>query len=250
MKRMILGILIHCHFLQADWIDRKAEGWFWYEDRKNVKKSEKEEIEICYQNIDFQTAKEEVEAARKELEERLAEAILRPTEENLFAYMQLQQKWINQSAAFSKEWTKALLNNPRLDSRVNDFPITQYGVQVQKHIIQEKRESFIRSLTENYALLFFYEGQNKVSQAFSFVVKEFSKKYEWQLAAISCDQSLIPGFENNQLNNGIIQKLGIEVFPSLYLLDPKEQIVIPIAFGLSSFDQIEANIELQKGHAQ
>ena len=91
---------------------------------------------------------------------------------------------------------------------------------------------------------FFYEGANKVSQAFSYVVKEFSEKYEWQVFAISHDGVLIPGFET-QVNQGIVERLGVENFPSLYLVEPKQQIIIPIAFGLSSIDQIEENIKLQ-----
>lgn len=103
----------------------------------------------------------------------------------------------------------------------------------------------IQELATKMGLFFFYEGKNKVSQAFSLVVGEFLKKYNWKLAAISCDGILIAGFESNEFNNGIVEKLKIEHFPALFIVDPKQQIVIPIAFGLSSLDQIEANIEMQ-----
>jgi conjugal transfer pilus assembly protein TraF len=233
--------------LNAGWLDRKAEGWFWYEDR--TPNQEIEESEILQPPLSIPTAippltaTDEMAGIRKELEEKLNFAILEPTEANVFAYMQMQQKWVNRSGQFSQTWLKNLLTHPELDARLMT-PMTQYGVQVQKQLLREQQEEKILSLTKSYGLFFFYEGNNKISQAFSYVVKEFSDKYSWQVFAISCDGMFIPGFEN-QVDHGVVQRLGVENFPSLYLVEPKQQVVIPIAFGLSSIDQIEENIELQ-----
>jgi conjugal transfer pilus assembly protein TraF len=246
---IILSFFLPIQILKAGWLDRKAEGWFWYEDR--VKKKNEEEL-AC---PDFQapqspaqsiplTATEEMSLIRKELEERLNQAILEPTDANVMAYMQMQQQWVHQSSQFSQTWVKNLLDHPQLDSRLI-APITQYGVQVQKQISREQKEERIRSLTESHGLAFFYEGNNKISQAFSFVVKEFAKKYKWQVIAISCDGVLIPGFENNQVNQGLVQRLSVEYFPSIYLIEPSRDVVLPIAYGLSSIDQIEENIDIQ-----
>lgn len=237
------------HTLEAGWLDRKAEGWFWYEDRIPIEKKDEpvvaqSPITSIPSSIPPLTATEEMALMRKELEERLNLAILAPTETNVLAYMQMQQHWVNQSSQFSRTWLINLLNHPELDARLTAGPITQYGVQVQKQILREQMEEQIRSLTQSHGLFFFYEGANKVSQAFSYVVKEFSEKYEWQVFAISHDGVLIPGFET-QVNQGIVERLGVENFPSLYLVEPKQQIIIPIAFGLSSIDQIEENIKLQ-----
>lgn len=235
--------------LYSGWLDRKAEGWFWYEDRM---KKEKEDVELdlseCPQAIPPSpalTATEQMTAIRQELDERLHQAILEPNEENVLAYMQMQQKWMNQSSQFSQVWVRNVLNHPHLDSRLNSAPVTQYGVQIQKQILREQREETIHRLAKSHGLFFFYEGKNKVSQAFSFVVKEFAKKYDWQIVAISCDGFLIPDFDNTQANQGITQRLNIETFPSLFLVEPHQQKIIPIAFGLSSIDQIEENILLQ-----
>ena len=76
-------------------------------------------------------------------------------------------------------------------------------------------------------------------------MKEFTKKYSWQVIAISCDGTFISGFENNQMDHGITQRLGVKNFPSLFIVEPKNQINLPVAFGLSSVDQIEENIDIQ-----
>ena len=241
---LLFFVIQHVH---GGWLNRKAEGWFWYEDREKEEELDKmvpQEYSTPLITKPSLTATEEMSLIRKELEERLNRAVLEPTENNVMAYMQMQQKWIYHSSQFSQAWLKNLLNHPQLDSR-NDSPITQYGVQIQKQIVREKREKSIRSLAQSYGLFFFYEGKSKISQAFSFVVKEFAKKYDWQLFAISCDGVLIPGIENNQMDSGITQRLGVEIFPALFLVEPSRKSILPIAFGLSSVDQIEDNIETQ-----
>lgn len=235
--------------VDAGWLDRKAEGWFWYEDRqKQIEKIEQSPSPLTVPDVNPPiplTATMEMEAIRKEIEESLNRAILDPSKENVMTYMTMQKQWIDQSAQFSQQWVKNLLTYPNLDARVMDAPVTQYGVQVHKQLAREEKERKIQALTETHGLFFFYEGNNKLSQAFSFVVKEFSKKYSWQVIGISCDGILIPGFEANHIDQGLVQRLGIENFPSLFLIDPNQRKHFPIAFGLASTDQIEKNIELQ-----
>jgi conjugal transfer pilus assembly protein TraF len=235
--------------LHGGWLDRKAEGWFWYEDKNKDKDAEPELLENSaiipsQPSPSIYPATEEMNLIRKELEEKLHRAVLEPTEENVMIYMRMQQQWIDQSSKFSDSWVRNLLHHPDLDQRIKT-PITQYGVQVQKQILRENKEEKIRMLAQSYGLFFFYEGNNKISQAFSFVVKEFVKKYQWEVFSISCDKFLLPGFEYNQMDQGITQRLGVTQFPSLYLVEPKQQKVFPIAFGLSSIDQIEDNIHVQ-----
>lgn len=245
-----LLFLLNIQIIYCGWLDRKAEGWFWYEDRLKKSDEIKEESPPPPQAFvppqPSLTASEQMASIRKDLEESLNQAILDPSDRNVVAYMQMQQHWINQSSQFSQAWLKNLLNHPRLDSRITEgAPITHYGVQVQKQILREAREDRIHSLVKSYGLFFFYEGKNKVSQAFSIVVEEFSRKYGWQVIGISCDGVFLSNFDNNHIDQGITKRLGIDVFPSLFLVEPKQQQSLPIAFGLSSVDQIEENIDIQ-----
>ena len=236
------------HFsLQAGWLERKAEGWAWYED---VEKPEEIHQTITNPKEDViippppPTFAEEATAVKKNLEEKLAHAVLVPNEENVAAYMQEQKKWIDQSADFSRTWAKVLLQQPYMDATLA-YPVSQYGIQVQKQIEQDNKTRLIHMLIKDHGLFFFYKGQSKVSQAFSMVVKEFAMKYGWEVIAISSDGTLIEGFVNNQIDNGIVGHFSIETFPSLFIVNPRNKEVTPIAFGLVSVDQIENNIVLQ-----
>lgn len=235
--------------LIGGWLERKAEGWAWYEDiqKENppIPKIEDPLLEIPHASDPPSfTATEKAAQIRQNLEEKLAKAVLEPTEQNIEDYMREQMKWINQSARFSTLWTKVLLQHPDLDA-TTEFPVSQYGIQLHKEIQQEERYALMQTLIPRYGLFFFYEGRSKSSQAFSLVVQEFAKKYGWEVIAISKDGFQLEGFKDNHVDNGSIQRLGVEIFPSLFLVDPHQADIRPIAFGLVSIDRIESNIALQ-----
>lgn len=230
--------------LQAYWLEKKAEGWAWYEDLDRKTKKNPPEIEHPPETSSPKTFAEEVSIIKKNMEEKLARAVLVPSEENVADYMQEQKRWIDQAEEFSRSWAKILLQRPLMDTTL-EHPVSQYGIQVQKQIQQENHKRLIYELIKNHGLFFFYEGQSKVSQAFAFVVQEFATKYGWKIVATSTDGFILEGFHNNQIDKGIVKHFSIEAFPSLFIVNPKTSVITPIAFGLVSLDQIENNIVLQ-----
>jgi len=81
----LLLVMFCIHPLFADWQDRKAEGWAWYEDRKEEQCQEKEREQSL-------TESAQIQEIRRELKEKLSKALLNPTNENVLAYMQEQKK--------------------------------------------------------------------------------------------------------------------------------------------------------------
>ncbi len=221
--------------LNAGWIERKAEGWAWYEDRPSP-------IEI-EETIDAGpiSSSQILEQAKKELGDKLADAILNPTGENITVYLALQKAWIGRSSKFSEEWAKALLNYPEFDSNIS-YPTSHYGRKIARNVENQKRVVQIKEIAQNSSLLFFYDGKDKISQAFSLVVKEFGKKYLWNIVAISCDGTLLDGFVTNQPDKGISQQFGLYKTPALFVVDPSTNEAFAIAYGLVSIDVIENNI--------
>ena len=175
--------MLYVQPLTAGWLDRKAEGWAWYEEEN--KEIEEEEVVIRIETE--QTALEKLEAGRKQLELLLAEAIIDPSEDNLISYMQAQRVWVHKSVHFANHWGKVLLNNPFLDSSATTHATTQYGRQLQKSIEKEQKEDLIRSIASQYGLFFLYEGNSKTSKAFAMVVKAFTEKYKWTVIGIPVD---------------------------------------------------------------
>lgn len=238
MLRLALLLIALAGPLQATWIERKAEGWAWYEDKKLSKQKDEEPPYPI-------TQQEKLAEIRKELEEKLALAVLNPTDEHLLDYMIEQKKWLDHSSHFSHLWTKMLLDHPELDPTTTTFPVSQYGIQLRKAMVHARNQDLILQLSKDHGLFFFYEGNSKISQALSIVVKEFSRRNAWEVVAISVDGSILQNYPNTRLDNGIAKSFGIETYPALFIVNPKEKTAVPIAYGLVTLEQIEDNIALQ-----
>ena len=194
--------------LSAGWLDRKAEGWAWYEEEEK-----KRIVEIAEEDI-APSAVEQLAAVKKNLELMFAEALLKPNHENIVNYLEAQKEWMDKSAAFANHWGKALLDRPDLDPTATTYATTQYGRQLQKTIEQEERTRLIKTVAQGHGLLFFYEGGSKASQAFAHVVKAFSDKYKWPVIGIAADGIVIPEIGGDP-DQGWAARLGLEVLPAL-----------------------------------
>ena len=61
---------------------KRNEGWHWYENKKKVKPNH-DEIAIT------QTPTEQIQQLKEELDQRLHQAIITPTEQNIISYITL-----------------------------------------------------------------------------------------------------------------------------------------------------------------
>lgn len=243
LHRCVISLLIAgSHLtLNAGWLERKAEGWAWYENDKERQR----ETESPKAPENVESATEILAKEKKQLEELLAEAMINPTNENAMKYMLAQRKWLEQAGKFSQSWGQVLLQNPEMDPTATTFATSQYGRQLQKAIAQDETENFIKAIAKEYGLFFFYEGNSKISNAFAMVVRAFVSKYNWKAMGIATDGIQLEEIENSRLDNGVAEKMNINVFPALIAVNPKTQEVFPIAFGLQSLSQMENNIMVQ-----
>lgn len=222
----------------ASWHDRKAEGWAWYEDKKEQKEEDFEEKKSK------QTASEEVNIWREALEELKSKAILEPTSENVGAYVAEQHKLLQKGQKFSYEWMKFVLNHPEYDQTIA-HPVDRYAVDIQKELDQKRKEKFLQDLGKEYGLFFFFKASCSYSQAFSEMVKEFSLLYGWDTIAISMDGGGCVNFPDAKFDNGISEKFSVTHVPSLFAVNPQTSEVVPLAFGIVSRDKIENNAMMQ-----
>jgi conjugal transfer pilus assembly protein TraF len=236
---IIMIIMIKMPVGASSWKVRKAEGWAWYEDPSK-------EREVAVPSPISST--EQMAAARNQIEEALSRAVLSPTEENVQEYMELQKRWMGQSALFASAWSRLLLSNPSLDpTAVN--PVSQYGNQVHKRVQYQKTKSTIHSLSKDHGMLFFYRGGDSSSQAFSRVVKAFEKRYGWQVMGITLDGLATPEFLGSKTDNGIAENLDLAHLPALFVVNPSTGELTPISYGPVALDKIENNIMLQFSEA-
>lgn len=225
--------------LDATWLERKAEGWAWYEEKRQQQESDNAEPPP--------SASDRIAAARRELEEKLSLAVLEPTQENIEAYATEQKKWVDQSSLFAHTWQRMLLASPSLD-HTNTSPVSQYGIQVHKQILQKKKEHLLAKLASDRGLFFFFNGECPVSRAFAKVVKAFGERYSWEVLPVTLDGVTLPEYPVARRDNGVAAAIDLSVLPALFVAEPKSGEIVPVSYGPASFDQIENNIMLQFQH--
>ena len=82
----------------------------------------------------------------------------------------------------------------------------------------------------------------KNTKSFAQVIKLFSRKYNYKIIAISIDGSKLDDFPDARTNNGIAEAWSVKQVPALFMVNPGNQHVVPISYGLVSMDEIEDRI--------
>ena len=255
-------ILVSPYGQASTFFEDHARGWHWYEpleaqpleapspsQKPEDQKTEKLKLEKA--QPDTKDPSETLEKDKEQIKQRLAAALINPTPQNLYAYMALQKQTMERAHHFAQVWQEVVLRYPELDDTLK-FPTTQTG----RHIFydQEKQQLFqsIQSLKDTHGLYFFFSKNCPYCKAFAPIVKTFAEKYGWQVLAVSLDHldgNNLDGEPSQEFKdvvkaNGMAQKLGVTHVPALFVVNPGQSTVLPIAHGLVSEAEIEQRILL------
>lgn len=238
---MILSVtLIHAN----GFFDKHSKGWHWYEKMDEEEKAEslkKEDIKEDDKKPKKMTESAIVKAYSKELENRLHKAWIDPSQENIKSYMDMQKDMTVRSEIFSNNWMKTVFTNPELDETLKN-PVNQKARHLQLDLQKKRTREVIKSLSKDYGLFFFFSKQCAYCQAFAPIVKTFSDLHEWDVLAISLDGAQSEVFKNTVPDNGLFEQWNVQVLPALFAVNPTTGHVIPVAYGLTSIDEMENRI--------
>ncbi len=225
----------------SSFFERRAEGWHWYQDSAqcpvfSVQKKENQEPEN-------QTSTQVIENQRKALEQKLHTAIVKPTRENIIAYILAQKALMDQSQKFSEAWKRVVLTTPSLDETLI-HPVDQNARHVYYTEKNKEVSKRIKALSQEYGLFFFFKKECPYCHHFAPIVKHFAQKHGWSVLPVSLDGGVLPEFPQAKRDNGIAQHLQIQHVPALIALHPRSGQIIPLAYGLVSESEIEERISL------
>lgn len=235
MKAILLLFMIESS--QAfTFFDRHAEGWHWYEVIPHENDSVQDESVP-------QTPSEMIEQQKRELEQSLHKAVISGNPRDVMSYINKQQALMNQSLRFAQAWQVAILTHPELDERIQ-YPTEQFSHDTYYKLKQDKRSQLISTLAQEYGLFFFFKGNCSYCHVFAPVVKGFAEVYGWEVLPISLDGGSLESFPNPQHDNGIVRELGVQHVPALIAVHPQSKRMIPLAYGVASFEEIERRVEM------
>lgn len=225
---------------KAGFFETHGEGWHWYQNPliEAEVKPETKESEITVKSL---APTDIIKEYQKELEKKLHRAWVNPTQQNIKAYQEMQKDLMQRSQTFSQRWMEVVYRHPELDHTLVS-PVNQKSRHIYLDQQKDSITQLIQALKNDYGLFFFFSSQCEYCHQFSPIVQQFSKQYGWEVVAISADGGTMPGFKEIVMDNGLVEKWQIKLLPALFAVQPKTGKVIPIAYGLTSLDEMETRI--------
>lgn len=242
---MFVGILAICKSQsiaevehQSFYCQERKLGWHFYCERPKPPAQKK--LHPAATPITFpKPALKEVDSIRAELQELRAEAVLRPTVDNVKAYIAFQRKQLDRASVFSDVWRRVIWANPDLDYNL----LRPVGQTSKRNWIDERKvnqEKFLSSLNEKYGLMYLYSSNCSACLQFSPILSDFATNFSIDVKAISTDGGSNPYFPEAVANQGQLSKLGFEKLhvPAVLLFDSHSKSIIPVSFGVVSQSEL------------
>lgn len=237
MLRLLGCIFLIPTMLFSSWYDQKLEGWYYFQDQTAVLEAPA---------LTPEEADEFITLESKKLKQLLSLAIASPTPANVEHYMRAQRRWIQQSSTFAQVWGKTLLEHPELGEFLT-IPTSSYGILAKRAQDLKRRVDLLQTLAKDHFLVFFFKGHDPLAPKVAEVTQLFASTNGWKYKAVSLDGAPLPQLKEFAIDKGLSQNFGVQVSPSLYVVNPKENQIYPVGAGLISVSELEANIEIQLG---
>ena len=181
----------------------------------------------------------ELEQIRKELDAKRALAVVHPTPENIKAYMAAQQVEIERAAYFSDIWRRVLWQNAELNLGMKN-PMNNSAIKVKNRERDKAEIDTITELAKEWGVFFFFKGDCPYCKHMVPALQWLTSAYDMTILPISMDGSSIEGLPPVVQDNGLAQKLGVEVVPLFVLGNVKTGKMVIIGSGaLSIQDFVE-----------
>ncbi len=220
-------------YQEARFIDRKAEGWFWYQEEE-PEEPPKEEIMpeekkvppapvVPSKKENSENKKEasplgSVAWVRENLPKYLDKAIDDPTPENITAYLLLQRYSMDKSSKFAEKVQLVTLGNPYLDETVNG-PNTQGASAINMAIAKRNLEKVRATLMKKIVLLYVFD-EGELSLAESGVIHNYENHTGFTVIPVSAtgkplQNGLFPDFVTD---TNIKKLVNVATLPAVFIV--------------------------------
>jgi conjugal transfer pilus assembly protein TraF len=218
------------------WWERGDEGWFFYKDPP---KEEEKKPEVRLEIPSSQPELLFTERMKKWGEELLSRAMEEPTIENVKAYMEYNNLMMKLSENFSLAWQKALMIYPELEGPV---PVSDVDKDLYFETVKEREREILYGLSKKAGLFFFYESSCPYCERQAYHLKRFMVENPYfVIKPVSLDGSVFDEFLDTVMDNGISQRLGVNMVPSIFLAFPPDRFE-RISTGLITADELKRRL--------
>jgi len=179
---------------------------------------------------------------QREVEEVRAIAIIRPTEENVRRYMELESRVVRNASQFADLAQRIAWANPYLDPSTQGRPVNASALEAYEESQARTRGSTLAALANDHALIFFFRGDCGYCHKMAPLLNAFRQRYGFPLIAVSVDGGSIPSLPMARADNGIVRALKVAQVPAVFLAQPFTGRILPVGFGVLSESQLVERI--------
>lgn len=229
---MIRMILILFLLFNGAALADKPVGFLWYTKEKAQTTKKTKSAGISFERLSY-TDRDAV--LRFYTMEALHKARNSKKVEDMRVFLSLQDYWLKESSRFKALFQQTMLAHPEYDYAVT-HPTSNLGTKITDELRESQTVEIINRLSQTQGLLFFYRGKSPYDLKQIPIVADFCKRFSFPMIAISVDGVTAPELINSRIDKGQANRMGVRYFPALVLVNPKNQRISPVAFGLTTQD--------------
>jgi len=220
-----------------------GRGWYWYE----VLEPDEEETPAPEASPPVAAAStalspREILAEQGERwEDAMAAAVLEPTPENLRAYMELTAAMQDQAQGFATSFQRHLWVAPEFDTSLQR-PVAPEALMAANEVELETQVRQLEAIAERRGLIYFFRSDCPYCVRFSPIVARFAAAHGFTIIPVTMDGKGLPDFPTPEPNVALAGQLGVETVPAVYLVDPEENRIAPVAFGFRDWMTLSVQV--------
>jgi conjugal transfer pilus assembly protein TraF len=224
-------------------------GWHFYDEPLNESPVKQSREGANFHNRKTEPAvRPELERFRqlqREVEEVRAIAIIRPTEENVRRYMELESRVVRNASRFADLAQRIAWANPDLDPSTQGRPVNASALEAYEQDQAKQRTKTLAAIGQEHVLIFLFRGDCGYCHKMAPILREFGQRYGIQLVAVSVDGGSMPAFPQARQDNGIVRALNVAQVPAVFIARPLTGRIVPVGFGVLSEAQLVERIIAQ-----
>jgi conjugal transfer pilus assembly protein TraF len=224
------------------WIDRDR-GFHWYPPDKPIQNKDTK-VDSKPKSIKEMATMEEV---KKELERLKNEAILRPANASVLAYLDAQQWVMDKGSTFADTARRVVWQNPSVDYN-NRSPVANFALLAKKDMRRQAQAQTLAELSKDYGLMFFFRTDCPYCHQQAPVLRLLEQQYGLPVKGVSLDGGTIPYFDDAIKDNGLSMMIsggqGIQNVPALFLVHRKTMSAMQIGSGILALDEIVERVRV------